>query len=193
MKKIMLAVAIICSAICVQAATVTWKSAGALYNEAGSKVGRYNATLYAYVLSADNYAKLTDSAAIWATYGADVLAGGTTAAAKANSGMASAVSVNTESTGANAPQYVALIVTYGTGDDMVYYAEKATVTTGDDGKQTYGTFGAGAIDTAANAAKGWTSTTASGGGGESENIPEPTSGLLLLVGMGALALRRKRA
>ena len=33
----------------------------------------------------------------------------------------------------------------------------------------------------------------SSGGGDTPNVPEPTSGLLMLVGLGALALRRKRA
>ncbi len=39
----------------------------------------------------------------------------------------------------------------------------------------------------------WTATTSSTSGGESETVPEPTSGLLLLIGAAGLALRRKRA
>ena len=41
-------------------------------------------------------------------------------------------------------------------------------------------------------ASGFTYVAAGSGGGGGENVPEPTSGLLLLVGAGMLALRRKQ-
>ena len=39
----------------------------------------------------------------------------------------------------------------------------------------------------------WSPVGTSGGGSVTPSIPEPTSGLLMLVGLGALALRRRRA
>ena len=65
---------------------------------------------------------------------------------------------------------------------MKYYAEKASVTTGDDGNAMY-SFAAGKLDTVAGAASNW----------QTAAVPEPTSGLLMLVGLAGLALRRKRA
>ena len=42
-------------------------------------------------------------------------------------------------------------------------------------------------------ASDWQTMTAGGGGGGSGGVPEPTSGLLLLLGVAGLALRRKQA
>ena len=66
--------------------------------------------------------------------------------------------------------------------DATYYAYTAKGTTtipagGSDMSMAFGTF----TDATASTG-GWTQT-----------VPEPTSGLLMLVGLGALALRRRRA
>ena len=47
-------------------------------------------------------------------------------------------------------------------------------------------FGAGALTASASAANGWAAVS-------STDVPEPTSGLLMLLGVAGLALRRKRA
>jgi len=67
---------------------------------------------------------------------------------------------------------------------MMYYAERASVTTGDDGNGSFTTFGAGTIASQTAAASAWSSA---------GSVPEPTSGLLMLVGLAGLALRRRRA
>jgi len=181
MKKLMFMLAAVAMAACTQAASVSWQTV-AMYNETGAKVAD-TATFYVYLIDKTTYDGLTD---VWATYGDDVKAGGTTADATKGTGKythkATVYAPNGTST-ANTTYYAALIATYGTGDDMKYYAEKASVTTGEDGEATYSTFGAGAIDSAAHAATGWTAAA----------VPEPTSGLLLLMGVAGLALRRKRA
>ena len=182
MKKLMFMLAAVAMAASVHAASVTWSTV-AMYNAEGSKV-KATATMYVYLLDKTTYDGLTD---VWATYGSDVKAGGTTAANVGGSKSASltskaSVSAPKDTAVANTTYYAALIATYGTGDDMKYYAEKATVTTGDDGNGSF-SIGLGKLDSATAAASNW----------QTAAVPEPTSGLLLLIGMAGLALRRKRA
>ena len=185
MKKLMFMLAAVAMAASVHAASVTWSTV-AMYDASGSgtKV-KDSAMVYVYLMDKTTYDGLTD---IWDTYGADVKGGGSTAANaggtatgkytnKANVYAPNGTAV------ANTTYYAAIITTMGTGDSMVYYAEKASVTTGDDGNASFSA-GIGRLDSATAAASAW--TTAS-------SIPEPTSGLLMLIGMAGLALRRKRA
>ena len=183
MKRLMFMLAAVAMAASVHAASVSWASV-AMYNAEGSKV-KATATMYVYLLDQTAYNGLTD---VWATYGDDVKAGGTTAANVGGSKSASltskaSVSAPKDTAVANTTYYAAIIATYGTGDDMKYYAEKASVTTGEDGEGLY-QFGLGKLDTAASAASSWSAAS---------SVPEPTSGLLMLIGMAGLALRRKRA
>ena len=190
MKKLMIMLAAVAMAASVQAASVSWSSV-TMYNAEGAKV-KASTTMFVYLLDQTAYNSLTD---IWATYGDDVKNGGTTAA---NVGGTKSSSLNSKASVsapngtavANTTYYAAVITIYGTGDDMKYYAEKASVTTGDDGNATY-QFGAGALDTAAAAATAWQSAVTPGPG--PEPVPEPTSGLLVLLGVAGLALRRRRA
>ena len=172
MKKLMFILAATAMAVSVHAASVTWSTV-AMYNAEGSKV-KATATMYVYLMDQT-------------TYGDDVKAGGTTAANAGGSKSASltskaSVSAPKDTAVANTTYYAAIIATYGTGDDMKYYAEKASVITGDDGNGAF-SIGLGKLDSAAVAASNW----------QSASVPEPTSGILLLVGMAGLALRRKRA
>ena len=174
--------AAVARAASVHAASVTWSTV-AMYNAEGAKV-KATATMYVYLMDEATYDGLTD---VWATYGSDVKAGGTTAANVGGTKSASltskaSVSVPKDTAVANTTYYAAITATYGTGDDTKYYAEKATVTTGDDGNGSF-SIGLGKLDSAASAASNW----------KSAAVPEPTSGLLMLVGLARLALRRKRA
>ena len=184
MKKLMIMLAAVAMAVSVQAASVTWSTV-AMFDDtgAGTKV-KDGAMVYVYLMDKTTYDGLSD---IWGSYGADVKAGGTTAANaggtatgkytnKANVYAPNGTAV------ANTTYYGVVIATVGTGDDMKYYAEKASVTTGDDGNGSYSA-GIGVLDDKTTAAAAWTAAA----------VPEPTSGLLLLMGMAGLALRRKRA
>ncbi len=180
MKRLMFMLAAVAMAASVHAAAVQWSSVS-MYNATGAKVAD-SATLYVYLMDKDTYNGLTD---VWATYGADVKAGGTTAdGTKATGKYNHKATINAPNgtAVANTTYYAAIIATYGTGDNMMYYAEKASVTTGDDGNGAY-TMGGGHLDSATAAASAWTTA----------SVPEPTSGLLMLVGLAGLALRRRRA
>ena len=180
MRKLMIMLAGVAMAATVQAASVAWSTV-TMYNAEGAKVAD-TATVYVYLMTKTAYDNMTD---VWATYGADVQAGGTTADAKKATGKYTHKATNiyapNGTSTANTTYYAAVIATYGTGDDMKYYAEKASVTTGEDGEGLY-QFGSGKLDTATAAATSWTTA----------SVPEPTSGLLMLVGLAGLALRRGR-
>jgi len=90
---------------------------------------------------------------------------------------------------------------YGTGDTaygaviLWYDADgNGTVNVGDSYMTGIGSF---TLESEVSTTKGlamgsWTQITASSGGGGDSGAPEPTSGLLLLVGAGILGLRRKQ-
>ena len=182
MKKLMFMLAAVAMAASVHAASVTWSTV-AMYNAEGSKV-KATATMYVYLMDQTTYDGLSD---VWATYGDDVKAGGTTAANAGGTKSASltskvSVSAPKDTATANTTYYAAIIATYGTGDSMMYYTEKVSVTTGDDGNATFN-IGGGRLDSVTAAASAWTTA----------SVPEPTSGLLMLVGLASLALRRRRA
>ena len=80
------------------------------------------------------------------------------------------------------------------GEDGDYDYSGATMTTTISGQIATGTMGATTLTSGVPAT--WTVsgiTPASGSGDDPGGAPEPTSGLLLLVGAGLLGLRRKRA
>lgn len=179
MRKLMFMLAAAALAATVHAATVSWSTV-AMYNADGAKVAD-TATVYVYLMDKTTYDGLSD---IWGAYGADVKAGGANASgSKATGKYTHKATVGAPASSvANTTYYAAIIATYGTGDDMKYYAEKASVTTGDDGVGAFNA-GVGKLDSAAAAAGAWTTAA----------VPEPTSGLLMLLGIAGLALRRRRA
>ena len=194
MKKLMIAAAIVCAAAMAQAATVNWAS-GALYapvdadgtkgtgtNPKASGGSFYffdltdNATLY-NKWAAMSY--VDASADIWKTYGGENLP-------KTADGTISAMGIGTKrQTVANESgmHYGAVIYTYTDTDGNDWYIAnigKANVTgSGAVSAQGLGTIFGG---TAGGNIGSWTAAA----------VPEPTSGLLLLLGVAGLALKRKR-
>ena len=193
MKKLMIAAAVICIAVVSQAATVNWQSA-AMYapinadGTMGSGAGAAKAVgakEYLITLTSDQYdgyagmSYAEASAALWETYGGDKLKSKTPNATAAAMGTMTAKQTVDNSSGLH---YGAVIITYTDTDGNDWYVAnigKANVTgSADVNVQNLGTKFGGTAGTAITA---WTA------------VPEPTSGLLLLLGVAGLALKRKRA
>ena len=181
MKKIMIAVAIVCAAVMTQAATVKWQSGtmsgvttagavtGYLFELTASQYSTYSA-LDAAALSAKLYGDYKDSLGSAQANGQNVV----------KKGAASLDLAGTTDYTAPATAYAAIL-----------YIDTAN-------SQVIGNVASAEISSAQNVSVGQLFNNIGGTGGATSwaptsAVPEPTSGLLLLLGMAGLALKRKRA
>lgn len=187
MKKLMIALAVAAVAMIGNAASVNWGAGTVL--EPGGATANKTVTGYLFVIDSATFTTLSASAtdgatlssAVWAAYG-DKLGDAYVSDTTSKKGLLTLVDDST-SYGASDTAYAALIYTYGTGDDLQYIGNigSAEFTSAMDVDM------AGmALNILGDSTKGATAWTAAA-------APEPTSGLLLLLGMAGLALRRKRA
>ena len=186
MKKLMIAMVAIGMAVVANAASVMWQSGTVL--EPGGATANKSVTAYLWVVDAATYdtyaANATGKAmsdAIYAAYGSqtgDAYASATTT----KKGLAN-LTDDSKSYGAGDSAYGVILYTYGTGDDLQYMGNVGKVT----------------LESAMDASSGYMSqtllgsTTAAATAWSTAAVPEPTSGLLMLLGMAGLALRRRRA
>ena len=182
MKKIVIALGAIAVAICSQAASVKWNVTGVSADPAGTAwtgyklylcdASVYTASALAADLSAGKFDALSTSSFVQAT--ASTIQQGTTAAAKI-----AATYTGGDYTAGTAYTFYTLVLN-AEGDAATYFTisadVSATAPTAGTLNMTFGNLSSGA-QTA------WTATA----------VPEPTSGLLLVLGMAGLALKRKRA
>ena len=174
MKKIIMFVAAVVLAVAAQAASVNWGSGTIMVN--GAKAGKGAVNGYLYLISESEYAALdfSDGKAAYDTYKAK------SATATGTSNKSGVVTL-TSTGNAGDTQYAVII--YETSD-----ASQFIITKGYDSINSLGdqnNIASGNLVSAPGATS-WAST--SGGG----DVPEPTSGILLLVGGAMLALRRKQ-
>lgn len=187
MKKVIVMFVAIAMAIGAQAAAANWQvSAANIYNGAGESAGRWTGSGYIYALT-----ETMTQDTIWNTFsaGGDISANAIQTVSVGNGTINATANVFSygEQGGGSYSYFIVLV----DGDNILL---SKTVTATANGTATnkglaFGNFlnTSQALPTSGSYTQGaW--ATAGGSGGD---IPEPTSGLLLLLGVAGLALRRR--
>ena len=195
MKKLLIAVAFVCAAVLAQASTVKWNS-GAIYapNADGSlSTTRLNSTagLTLTMLAWESDQSLSSFAAgdLYKWYsGADKTKdpfGGSLTS------INGAVTMNTSGSSASATG----VLNLGDNGETVYGAVLFVLSDA-EGKDLWYIENSGSVTTAKSVKSLGNLASKVGGTGAATSwtaVPEPTSGLLMLLGVAGLALKRKRA
>ena len=178
MKKLVIAAFAAMLGIAANAATVTWSLSPVTASPDAAAAGGWAV----YVMDAstfDAFAALGgDKVATYAA--ANAVTTGATAAGRGGVGIA--VTGGNYAANAGVNSYLVIFNNAIAADATHYaYTTKGSITISEGGANAGINFGTFADATSTTG--GWTTTA----------VPEPTSGLLMLVGLGALALRRRRA
>ena len=180
----MLAGAVVAS-LSVSAASVEWQS-GTITLQGGTQAGKGDVTAYLFELTKAEYDALSADK-VYDTYKGSLDSADATKSSTAKG--AANMNGKTDTYGSGDTAYAAILYVSKDGDYAIGNLASYTFTSSMDA-----TVGDLASKLGGGAATGtptpisWSSTTGGGSGG----VPEPTSGLLLLVGGAMLALRRKQ-
>ena len=175
MKKLMITLATVALGAAVQASTVSWGAA----NIGPVKSGDDMSTYTAYIVDDASYAynKVTDSTVLDAI--------------KVAASSTDLVKTSSTATTGKLPSGLSFTDSYITGNTPSYYL---IFVNGDESKFAVSQLKQGTVTQAGTLAMGFTNQASYTSADKWAAIaPEPTTGLLMLLGMGALALRRRRA
>ena len=186
MKKLFIAAVAVALAFGAQAASCKWSTGTTIKapNDDGSfssaNAGNNTLTMYVWIVTESVY----NSTSLDAINSMDT----SSATSKTGSGAAGIsvqTTINDWTANQDNPVYALILTKYKSGDVEAYIANKAVGNIN----------GSGTGGTVSNLAKniGGTGGSAITGWSGMGDVPEPTSGILMLVGLGALALRRRKA
>ena len=184
MKKLIIAAAVVCTAVFAHAAAANWKaSASGMYDGTGKTA---DANLYsgsAYVFDAG----VTSQAALFAIIEAGTAIGSSTAGYVATAtfedGAFGGLNFSNGEQGGGSYTYYFVVV----DDDKAYFSNEKSANANTTATARNVGFSAQSGSSSLPAGTGFQ------GAGAWSAVPEPTSGLLMLLGMAGLALRRRRA
>ena len=192
MKKVMIALGAVAMAFGIQAATMQWGS-GALYTAASAAGGWSTTTamsagalvtMNVYLVDASTYATVSamDQAGMYEWAGTQTATYTGVNKNPSTDAFIGAVTLSDATLSGSTTYYSIVTAEYtdATYGDM-YMATAATATTPASGTKAISNIFGGA------------GTATTGGVRDWQAVPEPTSGLLMLLGMAGLALRRRRA
>ena len=187
MKKLMIVMAAIALAGVTQAASFNWKtSTGQYVYQAGTSTKLSGATAYLF-----DAAVVSQTALLGGILNEGKSIGSfSSLSSKATSSSGAIATTEFEYTPSGSPSTITAYFAIVSGDN-VFISSTADAAVSDVGVST---LGFGSLNAASKAAASEFSGSASSAGWyKAAAVPEPTSGLLMLVGLGALALRRRRA
>ena len=184
MKKLMILAAVAVAALASNAAAMKWESGSMLLPDGSAASSANKPVAYLFLINATDYATYSAmgaadlSNALWAGYGSKLASADATKTAT-NKGVANLTDPTTYANGDTA--YAAIIYTDTQSEKDYYMGNVATFTFESDMDGNVSNLALKLGGT--GAATSW----------QTAAVPEPTSGLLLLLGMAGLALKRKRA
>ena len=191
MKKLMIAAVAGMLAVAANAAAMNWATGMDYTDPAGNIAGGEGyITMYLFQIDKTAYDSLVAggesgvSAAAWGAYGSQLDGADAT---YVDDGMGQMSIADTRTFGVGDTAYAAIIMAYDEGTGITHYKGNAAAYTYDSASdmtvENLDTFIGGDVGSMSTAIS-WSAV---------ENVPEPTSGLLLLLGMAGLALKRKHA
>ena len=200
MKKLIMAAGVAICAASLQAATYNWtwtvsSPATAAYDSSSAVVGNTTAYLF-FDYATSNDANAGKTALVEALFAGTAISGFKDSAAVGSDGTSA--SRNVTATGDSAPKYygfVALLAEDSEGGKWVYVSANKNGTGAATGATPL-SFSANNTTVYAMSGTALNSNTSGTGWHQyaaGSAIPEPTSGLLMLLGVAGLALRRRRA